>query len=66
MTEFKDLQALAGEMYGTEEMKTWLFAHTRSEQEYHQIRRMLKHMASWKPVEWQGATGARTAKEVEA
>ncbi|MGB3908088.1 MAG: hypothetical protein WBL02_06610 [Methanomethylovorans sp.] len=64
MAEFKDLQATAAEMYSNEEMKTWLFTHTRSEEEYHQIRRMLKYMASWKPVEWKGKTGERVPVEV--
>ena len=66
MNQFKDLQAMAGEMYDTEDMKVWLFTHTRSEEEYHQIRRMLKHMASWRPVEWQGKSGERVPVEVEA
>ena len=66
MTEFKDLQATAAEMYSNEEMKTWLFTHTRSEAEYHQMRRMMKYMASWRPVEWTGKAGGRQPVEVEA
>lgn len=64
MTEFEDLRAIAGELYSTEEMKQWLFSHTRDEEEYHQMRRMLKRMATWKPVEWKGRPGQRIAVEV--
>lgn len=63
MTEFSELQATAGELYRTKEMKQWLFAHTRDEAEYNQLRRTLRVLAHWKPVEWQGKTGERRPVE---
>jgi len=66
MTEFKDLQTLAGELYSAKESKQWLFAHTRDEEEYHQMRRMLRQLSAWKPVEWWGKPGERVAVEVIA
>ncbi len=64
MTEFKDLQAIAGELYSTDEMKTWLFTHTRSQEEYEQVRRALKVLSCFQPVEWMGKPGNRHPVEV--
>ncbi len=64
MTEFKELQTIAGELYSTEEMKQWLFSHTRDENEYQQVRRALKVLSKFHPVEWQGKPGNRHPVEV--
>ncbi|WP_298684078.1 hypothetical protein [uncultured Methanomethylovorans sp.] len=64
MTEFRELQAMAGSMYSSEEMRKWLFSHTRTEGEYAIIRHALKVLANYHPVEWQGKPGERVAVEV--
>ncbi len=64
MTEFRDLQATATELYESNEGRKWLFAHTYSQDEYLQVRRALKVLAQFRPVEWQGKPGERHAVEV--
>lgn len=66
MTEFNDLQAMAGSMYSNDESRKWLFSHTRDENEYQQIRRALKILAGYHPVEWQGKTGERRPVECDS
>lgn len=66
MTEFKDLQAMAGSMYSNDESRKWLFAHTYSQDEYLQVRRALKVLAQFQPVQWTGKTGDRIPVEVKA
>ena len=64
MTEFRDLQATAAEMYSNEGSRKWLFSHTRNEAEYHQIRMALKTLSKYHPVEWRGIPGERCPVEV--
>lgn len=66
MTEFKELQSIAGELYSTEETKNWLFKHTRDETEYEQVRRALRVLAGFHPVEWTGKPGNRHPVEARA
>lgn len=66
MTEFKDLQHAAAQMYDSNESRKWLFSHTYSQDEYRQVRRALKILAQFKPVQWTGRTGERTPVEVRA
>lgn len=66
MTEFKDLQAIAGELYSNDESRKWLFSHTYSAEEYRQVRHALKVLAKFHPVQWEGKTGERVPVEVRA
>lgn len=66
MTEFKDLQAMAGSMYSDTETRRWMFSHTRNEGEYAILRHALKVLAQFRPVQWQGKTGERHAVDVRA
>ena len=66
MTEFHELQHAAALAYESNESKKWLFAHTYSQDEYLQVRRALKILAQFKPVQWTGRTGERHAVEVRA
>lgn len=63
MNEFKELQSIASEQYSSEELKKWLFSHTRDETEYQQLRRAMRTLAKFHPVEWKGVTGERVAVE---
>lgn len=65
MTEIRDLQATASELYNSVELKKWIFTHTRNESEYYAIRNALKVLSSWQPVEWQGEQGECVPLEVE-
>lgn len=64
MTEFQDLQAMAGSMYSDTDTRKWLFSHTRNEGEYASLRRALKILAEFRPVQWEGKTGERVPVEV--
>ncbi|MGD9778534.1 hypothetical protein [Methanomethylovorans sp.] len=66
MNEFQDLQATAAELYNSVENKNWIFTHTKDESEYWQVRHVLKILADWKPVEWQGETGHREPVQMGA
>lgn len=65
MTEFKDLQQAAAQMYESNESRKWLFSHTYSQEEYLQVRRALKVLSQFKSVEWKGRTGERVPVEAE-
>ncbi|AGB48933.1 hypothetical protein Metho_0677 [Methanomethylovorans hollandica DSM 15978] len=64
MTEIRDLQTTAAELYNSVENKKWIFTHTRNETEYYAIRNALKVLSNWQPVEWQGEPGERVPVEV--
>lgn len=63
MTEFKELQHAAAEMYESNESRKWLFSHTYSADEYRQVRHALKVLAQFHPVQWTGKTGERRPVE---
>jgi hypothetical protein len=66
MTEFRDLQATAEELYSSEDTRKWLFSHTRNEGEYAILRHALKTLAEFKPVQWEGKPGNRQPVQMEA
>lgn len=64
MTEFKDLQTIAAEMYSDKNTRLWIFTHTYTQDEYLRVRHALKVLAEYRPVEWTGPTGHREPVEV--
>lgn len=64
MSDIKELQNMAGSLYNNVDMKNWLFAHTRSQEEYEQVRRALKILSGFQPVEWIGKAGSRKPVEI--
>jgi len=64
MKEFFELQAIAAAMYNSEDVRKWLFSHTRNEGEYAMLKHSLKLLANFKPVEWQGKSGERQPVEM--
>lgn len=64
MTDIIDLQNIAAELYESNDSRKWLFAHTATQDEYMQVRRALKVLAGFKPVQWEGKTGNRHPVEV--
>lgn len=64
MTEFKDLQTIAAEMYSDKNTRQWIFTHTYTQDEYLRVRHALKVLAEYRPVEWTGPTGHREPVEV--
>lgn len=65
MSELRELREIAGNIYGSEDNRKWLFTHTRNEDEYKLIRLALKVLSTFHPVEWVGKSGERHAVEVE-
>lgn len=65
MTDLRELQMAAGELYNSVQNRMWIFNHTKDESEYWQVRHALKVLADWKPVEWQGETGHREPVQME-
>ncbi len=66
MTEFRTLQTNAAELYSNEDMRKWLFTHTRTEGEYAILRHALETLAEFKPVQWTGPAGHREPVPMEA
>ena len=57
--KLQELITLSKEVYADKEIKSWLFAHTRSEEEYRTINRALFNLENINPVVWSGNPGAR-------
>ncbi|MGB3908250.1 MAG: hypothetical protein WBL02_07450 [Methanomethylovorans sp.] len=52
---------MATELLNDTETRRFLFSHTQNETEYESMRRALKILAGYRPVEWIGKPGERQA-----
>lgn len=59
MATFEEMQATVREMYKDTDERRWLFTHTTSQDEFAKLRRALKTLAEFEPVDWIGKTGNR-------
>ena len=57
--KLKELQRLTDEVYNDETLKSWLFSHTRSEEEFNHLRKSFFTTKNFKPVVWSGNPGRR-------
>ena len=57
--QITDLKDLCKEVLNDQELKSWLFKHTKSESEYNALRRCLYSMNNFTPVTWSGNSGHR-------
>jgi hypothetical protein len=57
--KLKELQKLTEEVFNDEGLKSWLFSHTRTEEEFNNLRRALLSTKQFKPVVWSGRPGSR-------
>lgn len=51
--KLQKLKELAEECANNEEIKRWLWLHTLSEEEFHDIRRCMLKIATFKPGIWE-------------
>lgn len=59
MTTFEEMQTVVKELYMNSSERQWLFTHTTSQDEFAKIRRALKTLVEFEPVNWVGKTGNR-------
>lgn len=59
MMVFEEMQTVVKELYRNTDERKWLFTHTASQDEFVKIRRALKTLVEFEPVNWVGKTGNR-------
>ena len=59
--QITQLRNMATELLNDTETRKWLFTHTQNETEFEAMRRALKTLAGYRPVEWIGKPGERQA-----